>query len=81
MSANNSNGKKTGKIIWFDHGGKGFGFIDVEGSKDNLFVHVTDVIRSGIEPSDLKPGVAVSFRIKPSTKDASRSLAADLEII
>lgn len=80
MSANGNSKKKSGKVIWFDSKDRGFGFIEVEGAPDNLFVHVTDVIRSGIKPEDMKPGVAVRFNIKPSTKDASKSLAADLEL-
>lgn len=81
MSANVNGKKKNGKVIWFDSKDKGYGFIEVEGSTDNLFVHVTDVIRSQIEPESMKPGVAVRFNIKPSTKDASKSLAADLELV
>lgn len=80
MTKNAVNTKKSGKIIWFDSNGKGYGFIEEEASKANVFVHVTDVIRSSIEPSDLKPGVAVRFNIKQSTKDSTKSLAADLEL-
>ena len=49
---------KTGTVKWFN-GQKGFGFIEVEGGGNDVFVHISAVERSGM--NDLREGQKVSF--------------------
>ena len=49
---------KTGTVKWFSSE-KGFGFIEVEGGGQDIFVHITAVERSGINA--LREGQKVSF--------------------
>ncbi len=44
------------RVKWFDKG-KGFGFANVFGSNDDIFIHVEILRRSGL--SDLQPGEAI----------------------
>lgn len=48
------------RVKWFDRG-KGFGFANVFGSSDDVFVHMDVVRRSGL--ADLQPGEAVGLRV------------------
>ncbi|KAJ54535.1 hypothetical protein ACMU_17660 [Actibacterium mucosum KCTC 23349] len=48
------------RVKWFDKG-KGFGFANVFGSDDDVFVHIEVLRRSGL--ADLQPGEAVSLRV------------------
>lgn len=48
------------RVKWFDKG-KGFGFANVFGSNDDVFVHVEVLRRSGL--ADLQPGEAVVLRV------------------
>lgn len=48
------------RVKWFDKG-KGFGFANVFGSADDIFVHVEVLRRSGL--ADLMPGEAVALRV------------------
>ena len=48
------------RVKWFDKG-KGFGFANVFGSSDDVFVHVEVLRSSGF--ADLQPGEAVCLRI------------------
>lgn len=74
------NGKLTGRVIWFDGKEKKYGFIDVDGSADNLFVHLSDVVRSNIDPEDLTQGAKVKFRRIPSPKNKNSFCASELEL-
>ena len=47
------------RVKWFDKG-KGFGFANVFGKPDDVFIHVEVLRRSGF--SDLQPGEAVGLR-------------------
>jgi len=47
------------RVKWFDKG-KGFGFANVFGKADDVFVHIEVLRRSGF--SDLQPGEAVGLR-------------------
>ncbi|WP_372602922.1 cold-shock protein [Actibacterium sp.] len=47
------------RVKWFDKG-KGFGFANVFGSDDDVFVHVEVLRRSGL--ADLQPGEAICLR-------------------
>ena len=48
------------RVKWFDKG-KGFGFANVFGSGDDVFVHIEVLRRSGL--ADLQPGEAVCLRV------------------
>ncbi|WP_420863866.1 cold-shock protein [Algirhabdus cladophorae] len=48
------------RVKWFDKG-KGFGFANIFGSDDDVFVHVEVLRRSGL--ADLQPGEAVALRV------------------
>lgn len=48
------------RVKWFDKG-KGFGFANVFGRSEDIFVHVEVLRRSGL--ADLQPGEAVGLRI------------------
>ncbi|ALG90544.1 hypothetical protein TQ29_10530 [Actibacterium sp. EMB200-NS6] len=48
------------RVKWFDKG-KGFGFANVFGKSDDVFVHIEVLRRSGL--ADLQPGEAVCLRV------------------
>ncbi len=48
------------RVKWFDKG-KGFGFANVFGSSEDVFLHVEVLRRSGL--SDLQPGEALALRV------------------
>jgi len=48
------------RVKWFDKG-KGFGFANVFGLNDDVFVHIEVLRRSGL--ADLQPGEAVCLRV------------------
>ncbi|PID70447.1 cold-shock protein [bacterium DOLZORAL124_38_8] len=52
----------TGKVKFFNDE-KGFGFISVEGSESDYFVHITDV-----EGGQIKEGDTVEFEASESAK-------------
>lgn len=49
-----------GRVKWFDKG-KGFGFANVFGRPEDVFLHVEVLRRSGL--SDLQPGEALALRV------------------
>lgn len=51
---------QPGRVKWFDKG-KGFGFANVFGSPEDIFLHVEVLHRSGL--SDLQPGEALAMRV------------------
>jgi CspA family cold shock protein len=51
---------QPGRVKWFDKS-KGYGFANVFGSTDDVFLHIEILQRSGL--SDLQPGEALSMRI------------------
>ncbi len=51
----------NGTVKWFNST-KGFGFIEPEGGKKDVFVHITALERSGIR--DLKDGQKVTFDVE-----------------
>ncbi|KIC48578.1 cold-shock protein [Tateyamaria sp. ANG-S1] len=51
---------QPGRVKWFDKG-KGFGFANVFGSSEDVFLHVEVLRRSGL--SDLQPGEALALRV------------------
>lgn len=48
------------RVKWFDKG-KGFGFANVFGKRDDVFVHINVLQQSGL--SDLQPGEALAIRV------------------
>ncbi len=51
---------EAGRVKWFDKG-KGFGFANVFGKADDVFLHVEVLRRSGL--ADLQPGEALAMRV------------------
>ena len=51
---------EPGRVKWFDKG-KGFGFANVFGRPQDVFLHVEVLRRSGL--SDLQPGEALAIRV------------------
>ena len=51
---------EPGRVKWFDKG-KGFGFANVFGAPEDVFLHVEVLRRSGL--SDLAPGEALAMRV------------------
>lgn len=51
----------SGKVKWFN-ASKGFGFIEPEGGRKDVFVHISAVERSGL--TTLTDGQAVTFEIE-----------------
>ncbi len=64
------------RVKWFDKG-KGFGFANVFGQDEDIFLHMEVLRRSGF--SDLQPGEAVTLRIVDGKRGrmAARILAWD----
>ena len=48
------------RVKWFDKG-KGFGFANIFGLRDDIFLHIEVLRRSGL--SDLQPGEALALRV------------------
>lgn len=59
----------NGKVKWFN-ATKGFGFIEPEGGKRDVFVHISAVERAGL--TTLADGQAVTFDIE-SGRDGRES--------
>jgi CspA family cold shock protein len=66
----------TGTVKWFN-ATKGFGFIEPEGGRKDVFVHISAVERSGL--STLKDGAKVTFDIE-SGRDGRES-ATNLSLV
>ena len=54
-----------GTVKWFDNE-KGFGFIEIEGSEEDAFVHYSDIEMDGF--ATLKEGQRVSYELQHSEK-------------
>jgi len=57
----NTDDLEPARVKWFDKA-KGFGFANVFGSADDVFVHVEVLRRSGL--ADLQPGEAICIRVE-----------------
>lgn len=64
------------RVKWFDKA-KGFGFANVFGSDEDIFVHVEVLKRSGL--ADLQPGEAVSLRVIDGKRGRMASCVASWE--
>ena len=53
---------ETGIVKWFD-GKKGYGFITRANGEKDVFVHATDLRKSGIEDEDVDEGQALQFEV------------------
>ena len=51
---------EAARVKWFDKG-KGFGFANVFGSSEDVFLHIEVLRRSGL--ADLQPGEALAMRV------------------
>ncbi len=66
----------TGTVKWFNPT-KGFGFIQPEDGSKDVFVHISDVERSGM--STLNEGQRVSFELSRDPKNGKTS-ASNLKV-
>ncbi|MDA9163786.1 cold-shock protein [Rickettsiaceae bacterium] len=64
---------KTGTVKWFNPT-KGYGFITNDEGTDDVFVHISEVEKSGVQ---LNEGQKVRFEI---TENKGRQSATDLEL-
>ena len=65
----------NGTVKWFN-ATKGFGFIEPEGGKRDVFVHISALERAGL--SELKDGQKVTFEIEAGRD--GRESASNLEL-
>jgi len=65
----------NGTVKWFNST-KGFGFIEPEGGKRDVFVHISALERAGL--SELKDGQKVTFEIEAGRD--GRESATNLEL-
>ena len=66
----------TGTVKWFNTQ-KGFGFIQPEDGSKDVFVHISDVERSGL--STLNEGQRVTFEVTRDPKNG-KSSASNLKV-
>ena len=65
----------TGKIKWFN-ADKGYGFIEQDSRATDIFLHVSDLAKTGL--TDINPGQKVSFEVE----DVKGKVAAvDIKLI
>ena len=64
----------TGTVKWFN-ATKGYGFIQPEDGSRDVFVHISDVERSGMD--NLREGQRVTFEVREDPK-SRKSLATNL---
>ena len=66
---------QTGKIKWFN-GVKGYGFIEPDNKSKDVFLHVSDLAKTGL--TDINTGQKVSFEVE----DVKGKVAAvDIKLI
>ncbi len=65
----------TGTVKWFN-GNKGFGFIAPEEGGNDIYVHISAVINSGL--NDLYEGDRVSYEL---VKSRGKMVAADIKVL
>jgi CspA family cold shock protein len=64
----------TGTVKWFN-ATRGYGFIQPEDGSKDVFVHISDVERSGMD--NLREGQRVAFEVREDPK-SRKSSATDL---
>ncbi len=62
----------TGTVKWFN-AAKGYGFIQPEDGSKDVFVHISDVERSGMDT--LQEGQKVTFEVREDTRSGKSSAA------
>jgi CspA family cold shock protein len=62
---------QQGKVKFYDPN-KGYGFIFIENSKDEIFLHKSDLEKSGYK--DLGVGSIVSYEVKTDKKGKTRAM-------
>ena len=60
----------TGTVKWFN-AAKGYGFIQPEDGSKDVFVHISDVERSGMD--GLREGQKVAFEVREDPKSRKSS--------
>jgi CspA family cold shock protein len=65
----------TGNVKWFN-ATKGYGFISNDNGKKDVFVHISEVQKAGIDR--LNEGQKVQFNI---VENKGREAAADLQLV
>lgn len=58
-------GRETGRVKWFNPS-KGFGFINLDGSNDSIFVHFSNINIEGFKTLD--QDAEVTFEIEQTPK-------------
>lgn len=66
----------TGAVKWFN-ATKGFGFIQPDAGGPDVFVHITQVQRAGLD--GLKDGQKVAFELE--TRRDGRTAASELKLL
>lgn len=65
---NPMNERETGTVKWYNEE-KGYGFISRDGRDDDIFVHVSDILGSGVGGfTALKEGQRVEFGVERTAK-------------
>jgi CspA family cold shock protein len=57
---------------------RGFGFIRVDGSTDEVFFHSSALVEASFD--SLQEGQAVEFDVQPDPRNPSRSRAANVKV-
>ena len=60
-------GEHTGAVKWFSET-KGFGFIGRDGNARDIFLHASELQKSGIEAKTLQEGVILRFNLIDTPK-------------
>lgn len=66
---------QTGKIKWFN-AVKGYGFIEPDNKSKDVFLHVSDLAKTGL--TDIKPGQKVSFEVEDVK---GKVVAVDIKLV
>ena len=62
---------ETGIVKWFNKT-KGYGFISPENGGNDIFIHISELLKSGID--DLNDGQKVSFDIEQGNNNKSHAV-------
>jgi len=68
--------RKQGTVKWFNHT-KGYGFIEVGGTENDVFVHISACEKSGID--GLREGEKVEFDLEPGRN--GKTQAVNLKVL